>query len=364
MNFPRIPYHEWITTEIGYGNTLADLFISGVIFVLTILALLIFKIILKTRINALKKQREELTEPDPLLAQKIQLYKFLNNSFNKTSIFLISAFLSFRNLQFPPELEKFITFIIFGGLSFILISILINVVDQFLDYQEKRTAKDYRHITEFLKLMLKIVIITFILVWFMSNLGVNVNTFIAGFGVTGIAVALAMQTTISDLFASITLYFDKPFEIGDFVSMGSDSGTIEVIGLRSTQVRTPEGEILVISNKDLTTARIRNYKKMNRRRVVQTLGVDYDTPFESLSKIPKYIEEIVQAQENVAFDRCHITDLGSSTIDVEYVYYILNQDYLTYLNAKQAIILSILEKFENEQINMPYPTQRLFTSAK
>ena len=204
-----------------------------------------------------------------------------------------------------------------------------------------------------------------ILIWLvvflavLDNLGVQVTTLIAGLGVGGIAVALAVQNTLGDLFASLSIIFDKPFVIGDFLTIGEHQGTVEHIGIKTTRLRSLSGEQLVFSNNDLLTSRIQNFERMNERRVSFSIGVTYQTPREKLVRIPEILREAVEAQPQVRFDRSHFKAYGPSSLDFETVYYVLAPAYRTYMDVQQGINLRIHELFEKEGIKFAYPTQTL-----
>ncbi len=190
--------------------------------------------------------------------------------------------------------------------------------------------------------------------------GVNVGSLIAGFGVAGIAVALAVQTILSDLFSALSILLDKPFEEGDFIVVDDFSGTVEKIGLKSTRVRSLSGEQLIFSNSDLLSSRIRNYKRMKQRRIVFNLGVVYETPYEKLSKIPEIIREVIDSQENAVFDRAHFQSFGDSALNYEIVYHMTTPDYAVYMDTQQAINLELFKRFGEEGIEFAYPTQTIF----
>lgn len=194
----------------------------------------------------------------------------------------------------------------------------------------------------------------------LDNLGVDVTALIAGMGVGGIAVALAVQNILGDLLASLSITLDKPFVIGDFLSVDDFLGTVEYIGIKSTRLRSLSGEQIVMSNTDLLTSRVRNYGRMSQRRVVFTIGITYETPREKVEKIPTMLGEIVDAQDNVRLDRCHFSAFGPFSLDFEIVYYVLSADYAVYMDVQQAINLAILERFEREGIEFAYPTQKLW----
>ena len=204
------------------------------------------------------------------------------------------------------------------------------------------------------------------LLWFilllvaLDTYGINVTALVAGLGISGIAVALAVQNILGDLFASFSIVFDKPFVIGDFIIVGDFLGTVEYVGLKTTRIRSLSGEQLVISNGDLLRSRIRNFKRMYERRVVFTIGVLYQTRYEHLIEIPKMIQSIIEGQSQVRFDRAHFKEYGAYSLNFEIVYWIQNPDYNLYMDIQQTINLSIFKQFEEKGIEFAYPTQTLF----
>jgi len=191
----------------------------------------------------------------------------------------------------------------------------------------------------------------------LDNLGINITTLIAGLGISGIAVALAIQNILGDLFASFSIVLDKPFVIGDFIIIDEYMGAVEHIGLKTTRIRSLSGEQLIFSNADLLKSRIRNYKRMFERRVVFSLGVVYQTPYEKMSKIPEIIRQAVEKNDHVRFDRAHFNAFGDYALLFETVYWIQDPDYTTYMNIQQAINLDILKQFGEVGIEFAYPTQ-------
>jgi small-conductance mechanosensitive channel len=211
-------------------------------------------------------------------------------------------------------------------------------------------------------LISKILLWTIILLLVLDNLGINVTALVAGLGIGGVAVALALQKILGDLFASLSIMLDKPFVVGDFLVIDAYMGSIEHIGLKSTRIRSLSGEQLVISNSDLLNSRLRNYGRMFERRVVFSLGVVYETPREKLKLIPKIIRECIEAQANIRFDRSHFMKYGDYALLFETVYYVLSPDYNIYMDIQQTIYFAIHERFEREGIEFAYPTQKLFLS--
>lgn len=198
-----------------------------------------------------------------------------------------------------------------------------------------------------------------VLLLVLDNLGYDVTALIAGLGVGGVAVALAVQSILGDLFASLSILIDKPFVVGDFLIVDSHMGSVEHVGLKTTRLRSLSGEQLVFSNSDLLQSRLRNYGRMYERRVAFNIGVTYGTSREQLKKIPGIMRTAIEQQDKTRFDRCHFSKYGDYSLIFETVYYVLNPDYNLYMDIQQAINLEINEVFEGHGIEFAYPTQTL-----
>ncbi|MEO8005938.1 MAG: mechanosensitive ion channel family protein [Betaproteobacteria bacterium] len=203
------------------------------------------------------------------------------------------------------------------------------------------------------------IIWTLVVLLALDNLGINITALVAGLGIGGVAVALALQNVLGDLFASLSIALDKPFFVGDFVVFDDFMGSVDNIGIRSTRLRSLSGEQIIASNADLLKSRLRNYGRMSERRVVFSFGVVYETTADQLEKIPSLIRDIINTQQNVRFDRSHFARHGEASLDFETVYYVLSADYNRYMDTHQAIILKIHREFERRDIQFAYPTQRL-----
>ena len=193
----------------------------------------------------------------------------------------------------------------------------------------------------------------------LDNLGINITTLIAGLGISGIAVALAIQNILGDLFASFSIVLDKPFVIGDFITIDDCMGTVEHVGLKTTRIRSLSGEQLIFANADMLKSRIRNYKRMNERRVVFSIGVVYQTPYEKIRQIPEMIRKAVESNSPTRFDRAHFKEYGDFALKFEVVYWIQNPDYTVYMDIQQAINLDLYKQFAEAGIEFAYPTQTL-----
>lgn len=207
--------------------------------------------------------------------------------------------------------------------------------------------------------VLRMMIWVILLLIGLDNLGINITTLIAGLGISGIAVALAIQNILGDLFASFSIVLDKPFVIGDFIIIDDYMGTVEHVGLKTTRIRSLSGEQLIFSNADLLKSRIRNYKRMYERRVVFTIGVVYQTPYDKIRQIPEMIRRAVEINSQVRFDRAHFKAFGDYALQFEVVYWIQNPDYNIYMDIQQAINLDIIKQFSEAGIDFAYPTQTL-----
>jgi small-conductance mechanosensitive channel len=198
-------------------------------------------------------------------------------------------------------------------------------------------------------------VIVFLLL--LDNFGVDVTAMVTGLGIGGVAVALAVQKILSDLFASVSIVLDKPFQVGDFIAVDTFLGTVEHIGLKTTRLASLSGERLVFSNSDLVNARLRNFQQLRERRVLFTFGVMYETPAEQVAAIPGLVREAIEAQPSTRFDRAHFKEYGDSALVFEVVYFVTAPDYNLYMDIQQAINLDIMQRFQARAIAFAYPTR-------
>lgn len=210
--------------------------------------------------------------------------------------------------------------------------------------------------------LISFIIWTIALVFLLDNMGVKISAVVAGLGIGGIAVALAAQAVLGDLFSYFVIFFDKPFAVGDFIVVGDKMGVVEHVGIKTTRIRALTGEQLVFSNTDLTNSRVQNFKKMEERRVLFKLGVVYQTPMEQLKSIPATVQRIIEAQDGARFDRGHFAAYGDFSLNFEFVYYVLGADYNRYMDIHQAINLGIFEAFAEQGITFAYPSQTLYVN--
>lgn len=209
----------------------------------------------------------------------------------------------------------------------------------------------------FVGILLKFALIAIVFLFALNNLGVNVSTFIAGLGVGGIAIALATQNILGDLFSSLSIVLDKPFIVGDFISLGEWQGTIEHVGLKTTRIRSLNGEQIIVSNSDLLSSKIRNFKRMETRRVAFTLGLRYDGPKEALKRVPETVKSILSKYEKVRIDRVNFRNYGNSALEFEVVYIFASSDFNLYADTHEKILWEIGDALEQQKIDFAFPTQ-------
>lgn len=209
-----------------------------------------------------------------------------------------------------------------------------------------------------IQLFSRAILFSIIFLFTLSNLGIKITTIIAGLGVGGIAVALALQKILGDLFASLSIVLDKPFVVGDFIIIDSYLGEVEKIGLKTTRIRSLGGEQIIFSNSDILGARIRNYKRMVERRIPLNFHMPLNTSTEKLRTALSVITAIISIKKQVRFERCHLAKIGH-TLEIEAIYWILNDDYNIHMDVQQDILFEIKSVFESEGIQFAYPTQTL-----
>jgi small-conductance mechanosensitive channel len=291
---------------------------------------------------------------------------FLLDLFRRTNIGLVvfpAIWLGVRALSLPKELTALLSTL--ARLSLIAQAALWSaaILDFFLRrYHRRRAETDPAAVTTIRAFRFAAVLVVWCIALLVAldNLGVDVTTLITGLGIGGVAIALATQNILGDLFASLSIVLDKPFVVGDFIRTGDDLGMVEQIGLKTTRVRSLSGELLIFSNSDLLQSRIRNYKRMEERRVLFRIGVIYQTTPAQLRRIPPIVRDIIERQSPTRFDRGHFAAFGDSSYDFEFVYYVISPDYNAYMDIQQTINLAIVDAFAAEGIEFAYPTRTLF----
>ncbi len=226
-------------------------------------------------------------------------------------------------------------------------------------FVKKRVQEDAETATTFsaMSFVSKLVLWSIVLLLALDNLGVNVTGLVAGLGIGGIAVALAVQNILGDLFASLSIVLDKPFVVGDFIVVGEQVGSVEHVGLKTTRIRSLSGEQIVMANSDLLNSRIRNFKRMAQRRIVFKVGVTYQTPPDKLKEISNVLKRVIESQSLARFDRAHFLEFGDSALVYEAVYFVMSSEYNVYMDTQEAINIELYRYFEKEGIEFAYPTR-------
>ena len=200
---------------------------------------------------------------------------------------------------------------------------------------------------------------TLLLITALQNFGIDVTALVTGLGIGGIAIALAIQNILGDLFAALAIVLDKPFVVGDAIQVDNISGTIEHVGLKTTRIRALGGEQIIISNADLLKSRVRNYKRMEQRRAVFNLDLALDTPADKVSAVPSLVRRAIEAQPLARFDRCHWLTTEPTGIRLETVYFVLDPDYNKYADIQHAINLELLQRLRSDRIELGYVTRTM-----
>lgn len=279
-------------------------------------------------------------------------------------LYLLAINFGLKYITMPARVSE----ILHVALLLVVTFFVLRIITSFIGYLFKQalTKREKNELREKqgkgILLIVQIIVWTTGLLFLIDNLGFDITTLVAGLGIGGIAIALAAQTVLGDLFSYLVIFFDKPFEIGDFIIVEDKMGTVEYIGIKTTRIRTLSGEQLVCSNTDLTDSRVHNYKRMEERRIAFSFGVVYNTPATKLKNIPSLVKKIIEDLEETRFDRAHFKSFGDFSLNFEVVFYVLSADYNIYMDKQQSINLRIFELFEKEQIEFAFPTQTLFVN--
>ncbi len=274
-------------------------------------------------------------------------------------LYVLSFYYGLKYLNLPPSADNVIRIATLVATTFFALRIFTTFFGYFFKkalLRHERNTQREKQAKGILFIIQAIIWITGIL-FLVDNLGYNVTTIITGLGIGGIAIALAAKTILEDLFSYLVIFFDKPFEIGDYISVGDKGGTVEYIGIKTTRLRALNGEQLICSNTFLTNAQVHNFKRMHERRIEFSFGVVYNTPAAKLKIIPGLVRKIIESIEDTRFDRAHFQSLGAFSLNFQVVYIVLTADYNLYMDKQQSIILKIFELFEAEKIEFAYPTQ-------
>lgn len=347
---------EEFLKQVHLGNTILKYIEAIGMFFLGIILIKIFRSIILSRLKKWAAKTETTIDDFIIIGMQKSVVPVL---------YFGALYVALSYLKLSTDVRTIINIASVFVVTFYAIRLITSVMDySIVSYTSKqedageRKAKQLKSISTLGKILVWGVGLVFLL----DNLGVNISAVVAGLGIGGIAVALAAQTILGDLFSYFVIFFDRPFEVGDFIIIDDKTGTVEQIGIKTTRIRALSGEQLVLSNTDLTSSRIHNYKKLQRRRVVFQLGVIYETPAAKLKIIPEIVKNIIVEAENAEFDRGHFKSYGDFSLNFEFVYYVLSADYAIYMDIQQDINLKIFSAFEERGIVFAYPTQMVYVS--
>jgi small-conductance mechanosensitive channel len=343
--------------QVFWGNIIQDYLVALGIFVV---GLIIVKILQKIVLYRLKKWSEKTeTKVDDFLIKGIE----------KSIIPLLyygAFYLGLRSLTLSSQVIDIIKISSLFILTFFILKFISSTVMFFMSYFVQKQERGDEKVRQLrgMTVLINVIIWVIGLLFLMDNIGFDITTVIAGLGIGGIAIALAAQAVLGDIFSYFVIFFDRPFEVGDFIVVGDKKGTVEYTGIKTTRIRALSGEQLVFSNTDLTNSRLHNFKKMQERRVVFSLGVIYQTTAAQLEEIPKLVREIIEKHSDVRFDRGHFSSYGDFSLNFEFVYFVLGSDYVKYMDTQHSINLNIYSEFEKRGIEFAYPTQTLFVNKE
>ena len=346
-----------IMEQVFFGNRILDYIFA----LLTLsLSVLFVKAVIRVFIKRLEKFAKKTTTTfDDFLITILDRIVL-------PGLYLSCIYLGLKTLKMPSGIDGAINALQLAVITFFATRIVIMFLGYSLNVYLSKKQEDATlvHSLEGMLRVVKFLIWALAAVIFLDNIGFKVSTIIAGLGIGGIAVAIAAQALLKDFFSYFSIVFDRPFKLGDFIIIGDFMGTVEHIGIKTTRIRSLGGEQVVFSNNDLTDSRVRNYKLMEKRRVLFRIGVTYQTPLSQLKEIPGIIDNIIKNTNDTAFDRVHFFSYGDFSLIFEVVFYIIGSDYNKYMDIQQGINFAIKEEFEKRGIEFAYPTQTLFVTKQ
>jgi small-conductance mechanosensitive channel len=337
-------------TYVFWENPVKDYLIAFGAFLISVIILRIFKYFIIQKIKKIASKTK--TEIDDFLIRMI-------DNIDWPFYFMLSLYIGFLFLKLPTVVTRGINYAAIIVVTFYVTKSIGKLIDIGKEKLIKRKKLDKSR-GDLFAIISKIILWVIGGIFVISNLGFDVATLIAGLGIGGIAIGFALKNVLDDVFASFSIYLDEPFERGDFIIIGEDMGVVKKIGIKTTRIQTLEGQELIVSNKELTNTRINNYKKMRKRRAEFNFGVKYETPTKKLKKIPKWVTEIINNVEGTEADRVHFSEFGDYALNFSVVIYLDEPDYDFYMDVQQEINLKIKEKFEKNDIEFAYPTQKVF----
>jgi len=346
--------YQEILNYTFYGNTVTQVLTAVLVFLVLILVFkrIVFRLI--KRVERYASRRQSVFDH--------QLVKILKNT-QGFFPYILALYVGLEFIFFEPGARATLDSVFFVVLAYYILrlsQIILHYVAERVFTEKNKNSEVNETMRGVTSLILSTVLWSVGILIVLSNLGINVNSLVASLGIGSIAVALAAQNILTDLFSSFMIYFDRPFEVGDYIVIGEDSGTVKKIGLKTTRIEALKGNELIVPNSMLTSTRIHNFKKMKKRRVVFGFGVVYSTTSAKLKKINQLVEKIFAKEEGAEFFSCVFKEFGESALLYEVIYYANTPDYRTHLNVQQNINLALKSELEKAKIKMAFPTQTIY----
>ncbi len=285
-----------------------------------------------------------------------------------TSVLLLCGFCLWCGglfLTLPEKAEKLVRTVAIWSLVGQVLLWILALISHTTERAESRAIQRDPGASTMIRalgLSAKVALWTVMILMALHNAGVDITALVAGLGIGGVAVALALQNILTDVFSSVAILFDKPYQVGDFIAVGDSMGTVERIGIKTTRIRSLSGEQLVFSNGELLKTRIRNFKRMSERRVEFSIGVAYSTPYVKVELVPAILREIISSHEPVRLERASFKEFGESSLTFECVFFVKSLAYDLYLGIQEAINLQILRRFQEEEIELAHPNRTLYVA--
>lgn len=333
-----------------FGNTLLGYLVAAAVFLAVSWGFLFLRRLLIERLKALAEKT--LTDLDDLAVEVLAMVR-------KPECYLLGAYVATRGLTISPKADVFLRGVVMLALAYRVVTMLQvlvgyavrkSVAGEGIDAARLGMARNLTYLINGLVWALALLFV-------LSNLGFNITSMVAGLGIGGVAVALAAQAVLGDLFSAVAIFLDKPFEVGDFIVVGDKMGTVEQVGFKTTRVRALSGELLVFPNSSLTSAIVQNFKHLNERRVVLKFGLLYSTPRDVLAKVPAVVQGLITREALLRFERAHFMGLGASSLDFEVVYWVKDSDYNKHMDLQQRLLLDLVQEVRASGSDFAFPTR-------
>ena len=341
-----------LSERIFYGNSIADWLIAAALTMAVWSGLSLVRRLIASRLR--KYSTAHRSTP-------VRLIFYLLGHTKQFLLLAIALDVGQENLTFPPKIQHIVTNSL---LTLVLVQVGVWAGRSLRFYLERKEAERgadrvFAGSLGIIYFVAGLLIWSLLILVALDNFGVNITALLAGLGVGGVAVALALQNVLGDLFASLSIALDKPFVVGDSLNIDAYTGKVEHIGIKTTRLRSESGEQIILSNADILKSRVRNYGRMPEQRILAALRVAYATPSERLRSIPRVLEDIVRSQANARFDRCHFKTIGDSSLLFELSYFAQQPASNPMMDLQQLVNFRIIEEFERLGVEFAYPTQRV-----